>query len=74
MEIRDDNTAVEGIKEKSRPAYIKAWAKFRPFKKTRLNLKLGNQPNWSFSSTSGISGQKKGYGFINHVECGLHTA
>ena len=43
MEINDDNSAVEGIKEKSRPAYIKAWAKLRLFQKTRWSLKVGYQ-------------------------------
>jgi len=33
MEICDDTTAVKGIKEKSRPAYIKARAKIRLFQK-----------------------------------------
>ena len=38
MEIHDDNTAVEGIKEKSRPAYIKAWAKFRLFQENSVEF------------------------------------
>ena len=67
MEILDDKTAVEGIKEKSRPAHIKAWVKFRLFSvENWWSLKLGYQPNRSLSCTE-VSQYRKKYGVIKHV-------
>ena len=72
MEIHDDKFAVEWIKKKIRPAYIKLHRLsldcfMGNLNSTRWSLKLGNQPNTSFSSTSGIS-ERKMYGVIYDVD------
>ena len=65
MEICDDTTTVKGIKEKSRPAYIKKRAKFRLFHENSVEFKA-KIPYFKPLRTKKMNGVIKHEDYIQH--------